>query len=118
MFSFWAGILSGLLLIWLGFRIVMTGEFTAWGVHQNFSGYNVQTGSIFIMLGCLLVAYEVWAGLTRNPEGNKEVSLICPKCEKAYSGTKAHDQQCSACGSALEELKGFYERQDQVKQKS
>ena len=41
--------------------------------------------------------------------------LICPKCQKALPYKT--ENRCSTCGGELEDLKGFYERRPELKDK-
>jgi hypothetical protein len=43
---------------------------------------------------------------------NREVDVICPKCEKNYRSVKI--EKCSICGERMEPLEGFYRRHPEL----
>ncbi|MCD4742312.1 MAG: hypothetical protein K8R67_07545 [Desulfobacteraceae bacterium] len=69
-------------------------------------------GPLFILWG----SYVLFKSIKSKPY--KEYNLKCPHCGKVSILNHLEEHKCNKCGGHLEELKGFFERHPEFKEKS
>jgi len=69
-----------------------------------------------ILLTLLGIGFLYFTFRKRFEESNSDF-LICPTCQKPFDPKDIEENQCTTCGTDLENLNGFFERHPELKEK-
>ena len=101
-------IIFGILAIFIGIMMLknpMHGRLFS-NTEQDYSSYQPIISFLLILFGLLFILKSIKSQKALSKKNDK----ICPKCEIAFPNFSNQDA-CTECGSELEALKGFYEKQ-------
>jgi len=97
-------------LIVLGCFIIVQPRFKRiYGGYLDLTGFNVPYGILLIVVGLV----SLWISLRKR----RPTSLICPKCLTVRTWAEMETSKCNNCGVELEDLRGFYDRHPELKDK-
>ena len=99
----------------------MLNEYNKTGGIKNKWGFFKGELAIPILIGtsliCLLSFYFLIRYRGSNSDVNKDITLICPECEKPENikVDSTHTPKCSECNVELVPLEGFYDDKTDIK---
>jgi len=103
----------GSLLIFVGSLILFNPKVKRAFVlgYFDLTGFNIPFGVLVIVVGLVCI----WLSLATKAQPKH---LICPKCQNVQTSLESETLKCVTCGIELENLKGFYDRHRDLKDKT